>query len=511
MRIFLSFASRDRDLALEVAARLKSDGHRVFVDQSSLEPGIPYDAVIRDEVARADLFVFLVSPESVARGSYARTELDLFESRRPNPGRRLFLVEVRETEDAVLPAYLRGIHILRRSGNLVAELVAHVEKRARLRRRRAAAVVATIAIAGAGGSIAAANWPTAPATQARDVGVPIDASAFTAPDLDPTLAARARVVTVVNGAMWLGAADPDELLRLDENGHVVESGPLPGTPAAIGPVPDGDALLVGVAGPQGPQLVRWDARMHRPVSSVAISIPPGPDSRFAQTPYAVDIDEDHEIWIATSDRNGQPALATLERDDRWKLRLDDVPNDVERVTFASYGGMLFVLTSGSPGYIYRLASKGIWQVSGHEVDWVGCLDAVTTAGDPWLGVSCDREVVEIRPATWPALKRDGPTEAPDALTQTPRIHGLGAVYPSSSFAAVALVHEQTRVAVAMEHLDRSQVPYQYLESVIAMTDDDGRWTELARMPEHIRSLAMHDGLIVAVTERGARAFRLARR
>ena len=85
MRIFLSYASEHRRQAEGIAIRLRQDGHEVFFDRQTLEPGKEYDRTIRREIDDCELFVFLISPESVARGSYALTERDMAQRRWPNP------------------------------------------------------------------------------------------------------------------------------------------------------------------------------------------------------------------------------------------------------------------------------------------------------------------------------------------------------------------------------------------------------------------------------------------
>lgn len=507
MRIFISFASIDRDLAEEVGARLRGDGHHVFVDQHSLEPGVPYDAVIRKEVTGCDLFVFFVSPESVAQG-YARTELDVFADRAPNPGRRLLVFEVRPTAEALLPPYLRGIHIARRSGNLVADIVSNVEKRARARRRRWITAVGTMLAVGVAGGVAALRvWPHHVNTVVADTSVthaPADAAAFRSVALDPALAGRVRAVTVADGGLWLVAADPNALIHLDDEARVVESVSLDGAPTAIAAT--GGQVVIALRAESSAKLVSWDIVGKKVAWTIPIALPRTRDTVFAQVPYAIGI-AGSEIWVATSGDGAAPAVASLGHEGKWRLRMLDIPNDIEHVTFSTSGGMLFMLTSGSPGYIYRLARDGVWQVSGHEVEWVGCLDAMTTSGEPWLGVSCDREIVNIQSGTWPPLKVGEPTEASTALTSTILVHGLGKDYSATGWRADFLAHADHTVVAAMEHLDRSQVPYQFLDSAVVATNETGTWTEVARVPDHVTSLAVYAGMIVFVTEHGARAFR----
>ena len=67
MKIFLSYASEDRPQAEEIQLALAGAGHEVFFDRESLPAGGDYHTRIKASVDAADLFVFLISPDSVAR------------------------------------------------------------------------------------------------------------------------------------------------------------------------------------------------------------------------------------------------------------------------------------------------------------------------------------------------------------------------------------------------------------------------------------------------------------
>jgi hypothetical protein len=145
-RVFLSFASEYRTLAEGIALRLKSDGLVVFMDRLSLSTGGEYDRRIRREIARCDLFIFLISPESVAPGSYCRTELALVETRWPVPGDKVLPVRVAPVLSTEIPPYLQAVTYLDPPGNVPAD-VAHAVESWRARRRRRNALVASVAAA----------------------------------------------------------------------------------------------------------------------------------------------------------------------------------------------------------------------------------------------------------------------------------------------------------------------------------------------------------------------------
>ena len=127
MRVFISYSSAYHDTAESVAIRLREDGHEVFFDRHSLPPGEEFDAGIRHEIYRADLFLFLVTPEAVVDGAYTRTELALAQQRWPRPSGRILPVILAPTPIADIPPYARAVTLLQARGNLVAEIAARVE------------------------------------------------------------------------------------------------------------------------------------------------------------------------------------------------------------------------------------------------------------------------------------------------------------------------------------------------------------------------------------------------
>ena len=85
MRAFLSYASEHRDLATRLALGLRNLGVETFLDRDTLPPGESFDDRISSAIGRSDVFIFLISPEAVARGAYTLTELGIAEKRWPRP------------------------------------------------------------------------------------------------------------------------------------------------------------------------------------------------------------------------------------------------------------------------------------------------------------------------------------------------------------------------------------------------------------------------------------------
>jgi hypothetical protein len=127
MKIFISYASEERPIADELAVRLRTEGHTVFLDKDNLPEGEGYDAQIRAAIAACDLFLFLVSPLSVQPGRYTMTELKFAREQFPNPRGRVLPVMTRPTPFSDIPPYLSAITLLQPQGNLVAETVAEVD------------------------------------------------------------------------------------------------------------------------------------------------------------------------------------------------------------------------------------------------------------------------------------------------------------------------------------------------------------------------------------------------
>jgi hypothetical protein len=156
MKVFITYASEERPTADELAVRLRTEGHTVFLDKDNLPEGEGYDAQIRAAIASCDLYLFLVSPRSVQPGRYTLTELKFAREQFPNPRGRVLPVMLNPTPFSDIPAYLGAVTVLQPQGNLVAETVAEVgailQRRARARWLRiGAAIVAAALVLGAVG------------------------------------------------------------------------------------------------------------------------------------------------------------------------------------------------------------------------------------------------------------------------------------------------------------------------------------------------------------------------
>lgn len=126
LRIFLSYSSEQASIAEQVCLRMRTSQHNVFFDRTNLQPGEEYDQAIIDAIRSSDLFVFLISPQSIGEGAYTRTELRFARDTWPNPAGRVLPVIAVPTDFSQIPNYLKAVTILRPDGNLPAEVSATV-------------------------------------------------------------------------------------------------------------------------------------------------------------------------------------------------------------------------------------------------------------------------------------------------------------------------------------------------------------------------------------------------
>ena len=150
MRIFLSYASQDRDKAEGIYLALRDQGHRVFFDRADLPAGDEYHNRIRAAIEKSHLFLFLISTNAVDPGSYTLTELDIADKARI----KLLPVMLERTPVETLPAAIKAVTFLEADGNLPAAVAAEVHRIARIRSRRqlrycAGALLLALAIGGA--------------------------------------------------------------------------------------------------------------------------------------------------------------------------------------------------------------------------------------------------------------------------------------------------------------------------------------------------------------------------
>jgi hypothetical protein len=128
MKIFLSYASEDRSAAEAIAFSLRDRGYDVFLDRDGLRVGEGFDKSIEQAVNKSNIFIFLISPDSVAEGRYTLTELTFARQKWPSPSGHVLPVRVRATPRDQIPSYLKAVTILEPDGNVAAETSAKIDQ-----------------------------------------------------------------------------------------------------------------------------------------------------------------------------------------------------------------------------------------------------------------------------------------------------------------------------------------------------------------------------------------------
>lgn len=154
MQIFLSHSAADGLQAEQVYLALQELGHEVFFDRSSLPTGESFNDRIRSAIQECEVFVFLVTRNSLREGSYCLTELKFIEERWPHPRGRVLPVMLEPLRSTELPPYLRAVTYLEPRGSVAAETAEAVQRllrryqRKRFARIAAAVVLVALAVLG---------------------------------------------------------------------------------------------------------------------------------------------------------------------------------------------------------------------------------------------------------------------------------------------------------------------------------------------------------------------------
>ena len=109
MKVFLSYANRDRDLAKDLASRLSDAGFEVWYADAHALPGDNLPLKTGEALEQADAMVVLISPEA-AHSEGVRQEIN-YALASPNYAGRLLPVIVQDTED--IPWILRTFNQVR--------------------------------------------------------------------------------------------------------------------------------------------------------------------------------------------------------------------------------------------------------------------------------------------------------------------------------------------------------------------------------------------------------------
>ncbi len=154
MKIFLSYASQDREIAQSINHALREQGHDVFFDREDLMPGEEFHNQIRLTIERADLFVFLISEHAIDPGSYTLNELDIAEKVYKKASRRILPVMLQPISMDRLPTFAKSVTLLQSPGNIPAAVADAVHRITQKQRRiyftKMGAGISAIALMGVG-------------------------------------------------------------------------------------------------------------------------------------------------------------------------------------------------------------------------------------------------------------------------------------------------------------------------------------------------------------------------
>lgn len=127
-KVFLCHASEDVKPAEQIAVALQQAGCKVFFDEHSLPAGGDYHQRIGAAIRKCDLFVFLMTRDSLAPGKYTLNELTLARERWANPGGHVLPVNIGAIPARDVPPYLGAVTMHTPTGNLAAGVRHDVEK-----------------------------------------------------------------------------------------------------------------------------------------------------------------------------------------------------------------------------------------------------------------------------------------------------------------------------------------------------------------------------------------------
>jgi len=135
MKIFLSYASQDRGIADSINRALLDQGHDVFFDRDDLPPGEEFHIRIRRAIESADLFILLISEQTLDHGSYTLNEVDIAEHAYKRASGRFLPVLLQPIAMDQLSPFVKSVTVLQTSGNVVAATAQAVHRLAAARRR----------------------------------------------------------------------------------------------------------------------------------------------------------------------------------------------------------------------------------------------------------------------------------------------------------------------------------------------------------------------------------------
>jgi hypothetical protein len=128
MNVFICHASEDQNIAERIQLALLGAGFTVFLDTQSLPAGSDFQGRIQAAIDQSEVFVFLITTESVAKGKFTLTELSLARTKWPHPAGHVLGVNLTGLATSLIPNYLLACSMLNVAGDAPTEVRAAVER-----------------------------------------------------------------------------------------------------------------------------------------------------------------------------------------------------------------------------------------------------------------------------------------------------------------------------------------------------------------------------------------------
>jgi|JI6StandDraft_1071083.scaffolds.fasta_scaffold16495_4 hypothetical protein len=120
--IFLCHASEDKKIAKRIYHALISGNHEVFFDENNLSASEDYHPSISRAINKCDIFIFLITRNSLRPGKFTLTELNLIEKRWPKPEGKVLPINLENILPSEFPPYISTIVSYTIKGDPAAEV-----------------------------------------------------------------------------------------------------------------------------------------------------------------------------------------------------------------------------------------------------------------------------------------------------------------------------------------------------------------------------------------------------
>ena len=463
MKVFLSYPSQERPVAERLNLALLALGHDVFFDRADLPAGLEYNQAIAQAIDSADLFIFFITPDSVASGRYTLTELGLAERRWQHPDGRLLPVMISPTDRSLIPSYARAVSIFTPRGDVVAETAQEAQRLLASRRLttrvvrwlRSGTGMVTLGVGAVAAIIAVLTRPWE--STLRGGG---------APTLPADVRQRAReVVPMADSGFVVATSAPPRLIRYTENGaQLGEPVDLMGEPVSLTRTPS--QILAVTRTPDGVMVI--DAKRFNVTDSVLLdpsTIKPPNDvknpSKWSGDIHFAVVGR-YGLWVTTGDRDGEPSVLRYRGPEgrwdvvSWMLDTAGFGPDAKGVRLRLVGDQLWgTSTNGVPSRLYHLVDPfvRIDRFDGRTLPLVRCAtDVVASSKKNPIVVSCDNELQELESignsirlvGARPTLPKDAP---PARMTSNVlATHGLSVIVALNSEAGADARPVRARIA-----------------------------------------------------------------